>query len=332
MSELQPPRLGWVHRAPAPILVSPDVHEGSRLSTWRRRPWVDRALGAALSVFTAFVVIWLLTGSLPAGSKTSVVGKVQHTAIVRGVNRVAPPLRTALASEQDVSGDGVGLFIGGEPEPSGRLSPPDRTLLESAITIATRSTVMVTGSACGATTVGAGVVVGRHLVITNAHVIAGMKETRVGSGALEHGAIPILVDASNDVAILRVDSLDAPALRTQADLVKRGTASALLGYPRGGQLQSDVAVVLGDYSATGHDIYGQGRVRRQVYEVQATVLPGESGSPLVDIHGVLIGLVFAASSTHDDIGYALTGTVIRDALQAARGLTEPVSTGECVPG
>jgi S1-C subfamily serine protease len=192
---------------------------------------------------------------------------------------------------------------------------------------------MVTGSACGATTVGAGVVVGSHLVITSAHVIAGMQDTRVRSGSGQrYLAVPILVDPRNDVAVLRVDALDAPPLRLPADLVGRGTASALIGYPRGGQLQSDVAVVLGNYSATGHDIYGHGDVRRQVYEVQATILPGESGSPLVDANGALIGLVFAASSNHDDIGYALAGSVIRDALAAARGLSQPVSTGDCLPG
>jgi S1-C subfamily serine protease len=332
VSEVQPPRLSRVHRAARPVLVAATVEDRARHSTRGQRPWVYRVIGSVMSVFTTLVVIWIITSAWPARSKASVVGKVQQSAIVKRIDTVVPPLRTVLATGQDPNRDGVGLFLGGEPEPSGRLPTPDRALLEPAIAIATRSTVMVTGSACGATTVGAGVVIGRHLVITNAHVIAGMKETRVGSGSGDHAAIPVLVDSDNDVAVLRVDSLDAPPLRTQAGVVPRGTASALLGYPRGGQLQSDVAVVLGNYSATGHNIYGNGSVRRQVYEVQGTILPGESGSPLVDADGTLIGLVFAASSNHDDIGYALAGSVIRDALDAARGLSVPVPTGECVPG
>jgi S1-C subfamily serine protease len=309
------------------MLVAPTVDDRSR------PPWVDRTLGAAMAIFTTLVAIWLVTSSLPARAKTSVVGKVQQSAIVRRIDTIVPPLRTVLASGQGANSDGVGLFIGGEPEPSNRLPTPERSVLEPAIAIATRSTVMVTGSACGATTVGAGVVVASHLVITSAHVIAGMQDPRVRSGSgKRHVAIPVLIDPRNDVAVLRVDSLDAPSLRMHADLVGRGTGTALLGYPRGGQLQSDVAVVLADYSATGHDIYGRGNVRRSVYELQATVLPGESGSPLVDSNGALIGLVFAASSNHDDIGYALAGSVIRDALDAARSLSEPVSTGECLPG
>jgi len=52
--------------------------------------------------------------------------------------------------------------------------------------MATRSTVLVTGSACGTTTVGAGVVIGRHLVITSAHVIACMQDTIVRSGTGDH--------------------------------------------------------------------------------------------------------------------------------------------------
>jgi S1-C subfamily serine protease len=333
VSELQPPRLSWVHRAAPPVLVAAPVEDRARPATRGRRPWVNRTLGATMSAFTALVVIWVITSSLPAGSKTSVVGKVQRSAIVRRIDTVVPPLRTVLSSGRAAKGDGVGLFIGGEPQPSDRLPTPDRSLLEPAIAVATRSTVLVTGSSCGTTTVGAGVVIGSHLVITSAHVIAGMQDTIVRSGTgKRHVAIPILVDPRNDVAVLRVASLDAPPLLTHADLVGRGTATALIGYPRGGQLQSDVAVVLGNYSATGHDIYGPGDVRRQVYELQATILPGESGSPLIEADGSLVGLVFAASTNHDDIGYALAGSVIREALAAARALSERVPTGACVAG
>ena len=46
----------------------------------------------------------------------------------------------------------------------------------------------------------------------------------------------------------------------------------------------------------------------------------------------IVGLVFAASTNHDDIGYALAGSVIREALAAARALSERVPTGACVAG
>ena len=67
----------------------------------------------------------------------------------------------------------------------------------------------------------------------------------------------------------------------------------------------------------------------EVFSLRGLVRPGNSGGPIVSSGGDTVGVVFAASVTDDDTGYALTADQVEQS--AARGLSrsEPVSTGEC---
>jgi len=104
----------------------------------------------------------------------------------------------------------------------------------------------------------------------------------------------------------------------------------VLGYPGGGDLAGSSAAVRRTLFAVGRDIYGQAVVRRQVYELQTEVRPGNSGGPFVTTDGDVAGVVFAASTTDDDVGYALTAAEAEPEISRARGRTAPVSTGPCI--
>jgi S1-C subfamily serine protease len=80
----------------------------------------------------------------------------------------------------------------------------------------------------------------------------------------------------------------------------------------------------------GRDIYGRGRVRREVYELQAEVRPGNSGGPFVEADGTVLGVVFAGSTTDPGIGYALASTEVEPLVERAEGRTAPVPTGPCL--
>ena len=54
------------------------------------------------------------------------------------------------------------------------------------------------------------------------------------------------------------------------------------------------------------DIYGEGAVIREVLSLRALVRPGNSGGPVVSADGEVLGVIFAASVSDDDTGYALT--------------------------
>ena len=89
--------------------------------------------------------------------------------------------------------------------------------------------------------------------------------------------------------------------------------------------------------AEGRDIYGGGLVSRRIEVLQGDpppsgdtfVIPGDSGGPMVDRAGAVVGLVFAASTVDPAEGYALAPTQIAPDLQQGVGRTAPVDTGGC---
>jgi len=60
------------------------------------------------------------------------------------------------------------------------------------------------------------------------------------------------------------------------------------------------------------------------------VRPGNSGGPFVLPDGRVGGVVFAASSGDDDVGYAIAASEVDDALGTALGRTTEVDTGPCI--
>ena len=141
----------------------------------------------------------------------------------------------------------------------------------------------------------------------------------------------LLFDPEFDLAVLRVPGLPGPALSLDPNLVGRGARAVVLGYPEGGPFAVDRAGVRSEILATGLDIYGEQPTVRAVYVVQAIVRPGNSGGPLVEPNGLVIGVVFSRSPTNSHIGYALAspGVIQRvhraEALPPADGTPAPAS-------
>jgi S1-C subfamily serine protease len=88
------------------------------------------------------------------------------------------------------------------------------------------------------------------------------------------------------------------------------------------------------FQATGLDIYGHSQTVRTVYQLAARVEPGNSGGPLAEPNGTVIGVVFARSTTDANVGYALaTPKELADIHTGETHDTrQPVSTGGCVSG
>jgi S1-C subfamily serine protease len=150
-------------------------------------------------------------------------------------------------------------------------------------------------------------------------------------GGGEFPATTVLFNDDLDLAVLRLTESPAPPLAFATETVGRGTPGAVLGYPGGGPLRGGEAAVRRSLQAIGRDIYGEETVRRQVYELQATVRPGNSGGPFVTVDGRVAGVVFAASTTNQDIGYAITSEEAIPEVRRAIESDAPVGTGPCLP-
>ena len=192
---------------------------------------------------------------------------------------------------------------------------------------ASGSVVRVLGTACGLGVEGSGWVAAPGLVVTNAHVVAGEGDTTVtpagSSSSLD--AIPVHYDPSNDLALLRVGGLDDAALSFAPDVLS-GTPGAVLGYPENGPLTITPARAGGTGPVITQDSYGRGPVTRQLTALRGDVRSGNSGGPLVDGDGRVLGTVFAATTQGKPGGYAVPNGIVAGALSDSTGA---VSTGPC---
>jgi S1-C subfamily serine protease len=87
---------------------------------------------------------------------------------------------------------------------------------------------------------------------------------------------------------------------------------------------------LDEFLANGSNIYGQGSTQRQIYEIKGSVMPGNSGGPLVMTNGQVIGMVFAQSTSYNHVGYALTMKQVVSEIHQTENNPSPTSTGACV--
>ena len=157
--------------------------------------------------------------------------------------------------------------------------------------------------------------------------MAGQQDTRVLPQGAEPGldAQAIAFDSRNDVAVLRVGGLRARALEQSEP--RAGSPAAILGYPENGPLTAIPARVGRTTAVLSVDAYGKGPVARRITSLRGPVRPGNSGGPLVDESGRVVGTVFAAR-IDGGAGFAVPPDVVDRALAASRA--GPVSTGDCV--
>jgi S1-C subfamily serine protease len=168
-------------------------------------------------------------------------------------------------------------------------------------------------------------------LVTNAHVVAGSSSVEIDTpNGSRFTAKVVLFDPDTDLAVLYVPGLTLQPLTAVDSDPVRGSGGAVIGYPGGNSEQVVAAAVSGTEMARGYNIYGDALVTRDIEVLSARVIPGNSGGPIVNDDGEIIGVVFAASTTQPgEVGYALTIPQIESDLQAARGKTAEVSTHSC---
>jgi S1-C subfamily serine protease len=298
---------------------------------------LDAAAGGAIAMAGTLVFVWVVGSVLVSSPVPSISGQIQRSAILRGVNEVMPPIPTELASlEHVLNQDGFPLPVINFSGPLAPVKVAGSQAVRAAVEHAGRSTVRVVAYGCDRGAVvekGSGFVTDGNLVVTNAHVIAGSTRVVVTDEAGDHTATPILFDPRFDLAVLAVPGLRDPSLPIDPQVVGRGTTAAVLGFPLGGPFDAQPAGVLAPLDATGFDIYNRTETTRYVYELQSLVRPGNSGGPLVEPDGRVIGVVFSRSATNDSIGFALSSPgVLQRVRAAARSRAGAVPTGACVNG
>ncbi len=299
-----------------------------RLLAQPRSGRIDSVTGAIFSAVAMLSVCWFLGLSLARVPSPAVAGAIQRSTVLRTLDGIAPRPPGFLARVEAIIAavNFPSAFSGLEPTPSAL--PLPASVDTPGVRTAESETVKVQGFGCGGIVFGSGFPVGPGMILTNAHVVAGTRNTTVrGDSGGILGARVVLFDPERDVAILYVPRLALPPLGQAS--AAGGTQGAAIGYPGGGAETVSPAVVNGQVRAEGRDIYGQNLVVRSIWITQANVQPGNSGGPLVDLNGKVIGVIFAASTSIQGQAYALTDAEVQPDIDQAQGQTQPVAVGPC---
>lgn len=294
---------------------------------------VDQAAGSVVAGVATLLTVWFLAFNLVQGPFPDVSRQIRDSAVVRGLD-VALPRPPSLLAQVRGFLDRFGfpeVFAGLPPAPAGPVQAPSDAQASQAFQAAASSTFKIVGQACDRIQEGSGFLIEPHYVVTNAHVVAGVDSPQVQQqNGQTFAAETVLFDDDLDLAVLRIEGGPTGDLDLTGSALGRGAVGAVVGYPRGGDLAGEKAAVRQTLVALGRDIYGKDTVQRRVYELQAQVVPGNSGGPFMTPAGQVAGVVFAASTTHGGVGYALTASEVNPRIQQALGRTRPVGTGPCI--
>jgi S1-C subfamily serine protease len=287
------------------------------LLTRHRLAKFDAATGAIISVIATLIATWIL-GNVLANSPFLILNsQLQRSSILRTLNSELPPVPLNQI-RQLLSDTGFPpVFSTFEPLPVGSVKEPSTQQAENLVQQVAQSVVEITGSACNGIIEGSGFSVAPNIVVTNAHVVAGVNFPTVTDATGQHPARVIYFNPDLDLAVLLVRGLQAPPLTVLNKVLPGGTESVFMGYPEGGPLNAQPSGILGEILASGPNIYYSSEVKRDIYEIQGYVRPGNSGGPLFNLQGQVIGVIFSRSTTNNDLGYALTSTDIIPAINQA---------------
>lgn len=302
-----------------------------RIEQWKLRK-ADGWLGSIIGAGTLLLTVWLATAILLTLPLQDTQAYIKNSAIISRLNQTLPPATSVLSGLGHlINPNGFPeVFAGNEPALEGNTTIPGISPeLQKAIDSSKASVVKFEGIGCGGVVNGSGFIIDADLVATNAHVVAGVENIYVRDSRGQHTGTVVWFDPELDIAIVRANNLAGAPLLIKKDIVTNGTEAAVLGYPGGGPLTAGGAKIIDHFTARGRDIYNDNITRRDVYSLAAKVIPGNSGGPLIAADATVIGVIFAQSTTYENVGYSLTTPQLLSAIDHAQAQSRAVPNGSC---
>lgn len=280
----------------------------------------NRWAGGAVGVLGVGAIVWLalpLFGQLPGWPAAT----TRSSAISRTIDEVLPQPPSALGSVRRlVEGGRFPQVLEGLQRSIDGGDPPSTAALDAeTVARVSRSVVKVSSVACGVLSDGTGVIVPGGNVLTNAHVVAGAVGTTVVSadGQTFEGRV-VRFDAANDLALIRVSAAGLGDALEFAD-PDLGEELAVFGHPGGGPQRIAPVGLRERLRAAGKDIYDAKSTERPVMVLSGRLEPGDSGAPVVNRSGQMVGLAFAVAPDRRTTAYAVPVETVQRFLDGGPG-------------
>jgi S1-C subfamily serine protease len=309
---------------------------GARLRdtiSWQPFRAVDAAGGAVLSGVAVLLVAWALGVAVAGSGIGGITPLVRESVILKKVDETLPAGADGLlkAFNNVVGTTFFPRYL--EPFAPERIVPvspgPKRLLTDPDVVRAEQSVVKIQSvNRCGRGIEGSGFLFAPDRVMTNAHVVAGVDEPTVEIGGNAVEGTVVYYDPDVDVAVIAVESGEIAALPFDLE-VEPQEGVAILGFPEDGPYDVQTGRVRSQQRLRSPNIYGDGAVIRDVVSLRGTVRPGNSVGPVVSSGGDVVGVVFAASLTDSDTGYALTAEQVAEAATRGFAATDATDTQDC---
>ncbi len=279
---------------------------------------VDALGGCLLYTVAVPLVVWLFTAPLESAAS------VRDSATVRTVDEIAPFWLSGLSDVLTAPIVDAGL--------ARPLAPPDPGIVAGPMPAELRPSVLRVqdlAPTCGVRQSGSGFVIAPERVLTNAHVVAGSSKVSVDAATGQLTATVVQFDPIMDIAVLAVPGLTAPALTVAPRAAGPGADAIALGYPRGGSYTASATRVRSRAARQVRDIYRTGLGEREIYTLDGSIQHGNSGGPLVDREGRVLGIVFGVDENDSNVGFATSLPEVLDRLDHAWRSDRAVDTGPC---
>lgn len=289
------PRTEWQPAAEPEIPDNPKKKERKFL-----KRLLSGVLAAALMVASSFAGAYIVSRQWAAESK-------RNEQLITRMEREMQELEEFVNSN---SFTGNGNSISGTPGPSeeGSLTPAQvyARNVKSVVAISNQVTTNIYGQISETASSGSGFILSEDgYVVTNYHVVEGAtKLTVITYDETEYAAELIGADSANDVAVLKIDAQGLqPAMIGSSDDLIVGDQVAAIGNPLG---ELTATLTVGYISAINRDISTEGAVINML-QTDAAINSGNSGGPLFNMKGEVIGITTAKYSGTSSSGATIEG-------------------------
>ena len=168
---------------------------------------------------------------------------------------------------------------------------------------------------------GSGFALNKGYVVTNYHVVEGAQTIRIvgvnGEMYKAYKAIVVAVDRNNDIALLKISDKNFKGFNSipygvKTQLAEVGESVFLLGYPLTETMGDEIKLTTGVISSRS-GFQGD----KSIYQTTAPIQPGNSGGPLFDNNGNVIGIVCAKHKGAENVGYAIKSVYLKNLIETS---------------